>query len=72
MVKDQFVRIGGDMNHAAPRVDLHDWVPKNYLAARLNNIGGQLFGNDAEVDDRRSRDQQGRQSPNMWLAVAKL
>ena len=46
--------------------------PRIDLAARLNNIGGELFGNDAEVDDRRSRDQQRRESPNMRLAVTKL
>ena len=72
VVKDPFVGIGGNVNDAAPGVDLRDRVSQNYLAARLDDIGGKLFGNDAEVDDRGSRDQQRRESPNMWLAVAQL
>ena len=58
MIKDLFVRIGGDVDCAAPHVDLHDRVPQNDLAARLSNIGGELLGDHEEVDDSRLGDQQ--------------
>ena len=72
IVKDPFVRIGGDVYRRGTHINRHDLVPQNHLASPQNDVGGQLFGNDAEVHDRRSRNQQRREPLNMWLALTKL
>ena len=72
MVKDPLVRIGDEVHERGANVDVRDRVPQNHLATPPNDSRSELFGNEAEVNDRRSRNQQRREPLNVWLAVTEF